>query len=65
MRYPQRQPAWRKSSYCLRETCVEAAVAESGILLRNSSNPGTAPLIFPQATWANFLHGLRSGEFGR
>ncbi|MDF5751247.1 DUF397 domain-containing protein [Spongiactinospora sp. TRM90649] len=44
--------------------CVEVATNISGIVaVRDSKNPGTAPLVFTPHEWACFLDGARGGEF--
>ena len=54
---------WRRSRRCVGEShCVEVSVASSDrVMLRNSTDTATV-LTFDSAAWANFIHGLKSGE---
>jgi hypothetical protein len=55
--------AWHKSSYCSHDTCVEVARLGSQILLRDSKAKDGPMLAFRQAEWADFVEGVRRGEF--
>jgi hypothetical protein len=53
---------WRRSRYCVGEShCVEVAVMDGGIGLRNSTSPGSV-LTFDGVEWKNFVDSLKSGE---
>jgi hypothetical protein len=52
------------SSFCSGGECVEVAHAGGDILVRDSKNPGQAPLRFDRDEWDTFLEGVRAGEFG-
>jgi hypothetical protein len=54
---------WRKSSYSGTNGCVEVALADEGIAVRDSKNPGGAALEFDPHEWTAFLAGARAGEF--
>lgn len=55
---------WIKSSRSIgRNACVELAVAGDRIALRDSKNPGVAPLLFTRAEIDAFLYGAKRGEF--
>ncbi len=57
---------WVKSSYSgpTGGNCVEIAfLADGGVAMRNSRDPGGAALVFTQAEWDAFLGGARDGEF--
>jgi hypothetical protein len=55
---------WRKSMVSGDSGCVEVAHADGAIGVRDSKDRGTGPvLVFTQAEWAAFLHGVRAGEF--
>lgn len=46
---------WRTSSRCDSGTCVEVAVTDDHVLLRNGSDPDGPRLSFTRAEWAEFL----------
>jgi hypothetical protein len=50
---------WRTSSRCDSGTCVEVAVTDDHVLLRNSSDPDGPRLSFTRAEWAEFLGRVR------
>lgn len=56
--------AWRKSSFCENSGCVEAAEMPGAIAIRDSESPEGALLIFTTPTWAQFVAGVKAGEFG-
>jgi hypothetical protein len=43
--------------------CVEVAIIDGAVLLRNSQYPGGPVLSFSHAEWRAFLTGARGGEF--
>jgi hypothetical protein len=57
------QPQWRKSSRCGNSTCVEVAEVEGGYLVRDSKNPGQAPLRFTEDELSVFVAAYAAGEF--
>lgn len=65
MEIPETLPAWRKSSYCGSGACVEVADTDGGVLMRDGKNPGQQPLAFSRDAWADFLDGIKAGEFGQ
>lgn len=68
---------WRKSSYSESGSqCVEVAVVPGHevavenkssdgevFVVRDSKNPGVAPLVFTRAEWDAFVEGVKDGEF--
>jgi hypothetical protein len=55
--------AWRKSSRCASNACVEVAKVDGEYLVRDSKNPQMAALSFTEAEWAAFTEGVTAGEF--
>lgn len=56
---------WRKSGQCESLNCVEVALDEAHVAIRNSASPG-GPFIEVTATsWRVFCAALRAGEFNR
>jgi len=57
------QPVWRKSTASDSGSCVEVALTERGVLVRNSRDPSGPMLTFSRPEWAAFLVGVQNGEF--
>jgi hypothetical protein len=59
---------WRKSARSSAEgqNCVEIATnLDEIVAVRDSKDPDGAKLIFARAEWAEFVHGVKSGESRR
>jgi hypothetical protein len=54
---------WTKSSASTSSDCVEVALDERGVRVRNSRDPSGAMLVFSPSEWMAFLTGVRGGEF--
>jgi Domain of unknown function (DUF397) len=55
---------WRKSSYSGNTgNCVEVAVTESVVGVRDSKNPDGRPLAFAPDEWLAFTAGIKAGDF--
>lgn len=54
-------PVWRKSSRCESQQCVEVALLDSGIAIRDSKDPQPR-LVFDSSAWRAFIVTLRTGE---
>ena len=56
---------WRKSTRSgpFTDNCVEVAFVGEAIAVRDSKNPGAAPLIFTPGEWDAFVGGAKDGEF--
>lgn len=56
---------WKKSSHSSGNgNCVEVAVLDGAILLRDSKDPQGPVLTFTRDEWAAFVAGTQGGEFG-
>jgi Domain of unknown function (DUF397) len=55
--------AWRKSTHCSSNSCVEVGTFDSRIIMRNSQEDNGSVLAFSAAEWTEFLEGVRRGEF--
>jgi hypothetical protein len=55
---------WRKSSYSGTNGCVEVALADDEIAVRDSKNPAGPVLLFTGHEWQAFVAGIEAGEFG-
>lgn len=56
---------WRTSSLSGAENCVEVALADTAVLVRDSRDRSGPMLMVGKQEWADFLDGVRNGEFGR
>ena len=56
---------WRRSSGCSDGTCVEVAVADEFVLVRDSKDQSGPVLRFTHSEWSAFARAIRKGEFGR
>jgi hypothetical protein len=56
--------AWHKSSASGNSGgCVEIAMSDSSVHVRNSRNSAGPQLVFLHQEWAAFLAGVKNGEF--
>ena len=60
------EEAWFKSSYSSGSegNCLEAADLEPTVGVRDSKDKQGPALVFPKSTWAAFVTGVRTGDFG-
>lgn len=56
---------FRKSSFSHggKKVCVQVAIREEGIGVRDSKDPSKTTLQFTRAEWNAFLSGAKAGEF--
>ena len=55
--------AWRKSTASNTGNCVQMAVVDGSVLIRDSVNPHVM-LSLPPAAWSSFLARARGEDFG-
>ena len=55
--------AWRRSSFCADNACVEVLRVGEFVMVRDSKDPGRLPLRFSETEWRTFTRGVRNGEF--
>jgi hypothetical protein len=58
-----RSARWRKSRSSSETNCVEVALVDGVIGVRDSKNPSGPVLAFTWAEWTAFLSGVRGNEF--
>jgi hypothetical protein len=59
-------PVWRKSSASNGNggnNCVEVALLDAAVAIRDSKNPDGPALVFCSAEWDAFVDGAKRGEF--
>jgi Domain of unknown function (DUF397) len=54
---------WRKSKKSASGDCIEVALSDESVIVRDSKDRGGPVLSFALPDWAAFLSGVRSGEF--
>lgn len=54
---------WVRSSRCESGNCVEVALIDNEIAVRNSTRPDGPMVTFTKAEWEAFLGGIEAGEF--
>jgi hypothetical protein len=57
--------AWRKSSHCANSNCVEVAVVNGEVAMRDAADPTGPVLEFSAERWNEFVKGAEAGEFDR
>lgn len=55
--------AWRTSTFCDLNGCVEVALLDGEVAVRDAKDRGGPILVFTSQEWAAFLDGVRNGEF--
>jgi hypothetical protein len=55
--------AWRRSSLCNTNSCVEIAFLDSYIAMRDTKQPAKPPLLFTKVEWKSFILGAKGNEF--
>ena len=56
-------PAWRRAARCSSSTCVEVALHDDLVAVRDSKVQDGPVLIFDHAEWSAFVAGVKAGEF--
>jgi hypothetical protein len=56
---------YRKSSFCAHDACVEVALGESEVRVRDGKDRRLPILRFSGVAWEAFVAGVASGEFER
>jgi hypothetical protein len=54
---------WRRSSFCHSGECIEVAVHDGMVLIRDSKMPEVRPLSYTPDEFASFVRGVAAGEF--
>jgi hypothetical protein len=54
---------WRRSNRCDSGACVEVAVADGGVAMRDSKVADGPVLTFTGDAWKSFVAGVREGDY--
>jgi hypothetical protein len=54
---------WRTSTFCDLNGCIEVALLDGRVAVRDSKDPAGPVLLFTPNEWEAFLAGARTGEF--
>jgi hypothetical protein len=54
---------WRKSTHSSQGGCLEVAVIEGQVAIRDSKNRRGPVLKFTPVEWGDFIAGVRAGQF--
>lgn len=57
------QPAYRRSSYCGTNACVEIATTPDRAYMRDSKDTNSPVLEFDASAWLGFLTAIRAGHY--
>ena len=55
--------AWRTSTFCDLNGCVEVAVLDGKVAVRDAKDKASPILLFTAREWEAFVGGVRGGEF--
>jgi hypothetical protein len=55
--------AWRTSTFCDLHGCVEVAVLDDRVAVRDAKDKASPILLFTVPEWDAFVSGVRAGEF--
>lgn len=53
----------RVSTFCSGGSCVGVETTRWGVAVHNTATPRAAPLHFAHDEWADFIAGVKAGEF--
>jgi len=59
--------SWRRSQRCgsANTSCIEVALRDDGVAIRDSKDPSGAILVFDYTEWTAFVEGVVDGDFNR
>jgi hypothetical protein len=60
---PRAEGGWRRSTRCGGSGCVEVAMSNGEIALRDSKRPDSPVLTYTADEWRDFIAGVKDGEF--
>jgi hypothetical protein len=55
--------AWRTSTFCDLNGCVEVALLDNQVAVRDAKDTSSPVLLFTAPEWDAFISGVRAGEF--
>ncbi|MBB4705705.1 DUF397 domain-containing protein [Sphaerisporangium siamense] len=54
---------WRTAARCTTKNCVEVAIVDGLIAVRDSKDPANPALLYTESEWQVFIDGAKNGEF--
>ncbi len=60
---PMTEPTWTRSSFCAESACVEVALVDGDVIVRDSKDVSRPPLRLPLEAWRAFRTGIADGDF--
>ena len=54
---------WLRSSFCGDSSCVEIALIDGGVAVRDNKLADSPVLEFTRTEWVSFVSGIKNGEF--
>lgn len=54
---------WQRSSACESGACVEVAITDNAVMVRNSANPDDMLATKSHSEWQEFLAAVKDGNF--
>jgi hypothetical protein len=55
--------SWTRPMQCSAGACVEIAMTENAVFVRNSATPKAPIVSFTQVEWSSFVQAIRQGQF--
>jgi len=62
---PQSNTEWRRSTYSVQGNCVEVAILDGSVSVRDSKDSNGPQLHFTGAQWTSLIDAVRAGRLRR
>jgi hypothetical protein len=56
-------PDWKRSSWCSSASCVEVAMVDEKVAMRDSKDLSIPALLYAPEVWQRFVSRAKAGEF--
>ena len=57
------EPTWTRSTFCSESACLEVAVVDGDVMVRDSKDLSRPPLRLSIEAWRAFRDGVSGGDF--